>query len=138
MRDGDLIALNATKQKDIELGDTMHFESEIITFDSDDGDELTSLIVKPSGKEPYRKGVISGSIRELLATIKTMQNEVRVRIEKSGRSDDPKVSRKQLAERMPELVPDTLKKQLLRLKNGGHVELSRHDVWLKPDDWEQG
>ena len=138
VRDGDLIALNATKQKDIELGDTMHFESEIITFDSDDGDELTSLIVKPSGKEPYRKGVISGSIRELLATIKTMQNEVRVRIEKSGRSDDPKVSRKQLAERMPELVPDTLKKQLLRLKNGGHVELSRHDVWLKPDDWEQG
>ena len=135
VRDGDLIALNATKQKDIELGEPMHFESEIITFDSDDGDELTSLIVKPTGKEPYRKGVISGAIRELLATIKTMETETRVRLEQSGRSDDPKVSRKQLAERMPGLAPDTLKKQLQRLQNGGHVELSRHDVWLKADDW---
>ncbi len=138
VRDGDLIALNATKQKDIELGEPMHFESEIITFDSDDGDELTSLIVKATGKQPYRKGVLFGSMRELLATITTMQNEVRVRLEKSGRSDDPKMSRRQLAERMSELAPDTLKKQLLRLKNGGHVELSRHDVWLKPDDWGTG
>ena len=67
-----------------------------------------------------------------------MQNEVRVRLEQSGNADDPKVSRMQLADRMSALAPDTLKNQLLRLKNGGHVELSRHNVWLKPDDWGTG
>jgi len=136
IRDNDLIALTATKQKDMDGDISINFETECLTFRGADNQELSSLVVKVTDKNPYRKGVISGSVRELLSTISEMQNEVRVRLEKMGSAEAPRVSRRQLAERMPNLTPDTLRQQLSRLKNGNHIELNRHDVWLRPaDDW---
>ena len=136
MREGDLIALTATKQKDIELNETMFLDTEKVIFKSADNDDLSSLIVKATDKKPIKKEVLAGAVKTLFATIQTMQNETRMRLEKANRIDyeEPRVSRRELAKRMTSMSSDNLRQQLARLKRTGHVDLNRYDVWVVEDD----
>lgn len=129
LRDGNLICLTNTKQRDIEQLDELFFESEVVEFSDDDGNEISSLVVNATDNKPVELELLSGGQQTVLDLIHTMQDETRARLDDMGKGSEPaSVSRRELAKRLPELSSGALRKTIQRLQSTNRITSTRSEV----------
>ena len=132
IRDNDLICLTNTKQRDLETLDDLMFESEIVNFEDENGEELSSLIVAPTDKQPVKLELVSGAQREFLQTVERMQAETAERLAAMGKAGaDATVSRRELARELDHLTTNAIRVLVHRLTASGHLQSNRHEVWIQ-------